>query len=183
MKSLIAFLDTEGSTNENNSLWDLSVVFKYVKNKNQFQNVFHVCNFNHGTHCKNISKPLKNFEKSIIYLKNYYCCDNLIFIMWNKSHDIRVLRRSGFSLAYSSVCLMKYLGKQKLNGPHSALGDVCKMLEFDFDIEKLLDSQKIEIQMNEENELESLVNNFKSSFKISEKNSVSLAIQKTKEKK
>ncbi len=164
---LIGFADSEGATNENNTLWDFSIVFKYVK-KAKTTEIFHVTNFTHSKHAGDVIKPLKSFEKSIQYLLKYYNTEKLILIFWNASHDVNVLKRAGFSLPFTALCLMKYHGKQKLGGDHSALGDVNKMLEFKTDINDLLKKQ----YYSELDPFTELAEQFKKSVQITDVNKV-----------
>ena len=138
---LIGYADTEGGTNDSNTIWDLAIIFKHVINNSKTEDIFHVCNFTHSKHASDIKRPLKNFENSIKYLMKHHKCDKLILIFWNKSHDVSVLKRARFALPFIPLCLMKYYGKQKLNGDHTALGDVQKMISLDTDIDKLLKQQ------------------------------------------
>ena len=141
MRYLCGFGDSEGAphrTNSKSTLWDLSVVFTHVVDSAQDwelveSELFHVCQFTHskwsGTCSAAVAGPLRSFENSIQFLLNHYNCTHACLIFWNAPHDRAVLTHSKFSMPVFTLDLMGLVGKSKLGGPHSALGDVQVMLK------------------------------------------------------
>ena len=181
---LIGVADTEGGTNGNNNLWDFYINFLWHKNSKKTENIFHCYQFSCSKNFGDTKKPMKHFENSIKYLMRNYKTDKLVLLFWNKAHDVAVLKRAGFTLPFIPLCLMQHVGKQKLNGPHSALGDVNKMLTHQFNIENILKKQYFNIEKKKDNELEDLTKMVKKSMLISKpENFISKSIQKSKHHK
>lgn len=158
MKYLFGFADTEGTPHRKNAksnLWDMAIVFKYVFNGeapwDTLEEIYHVCQFScpKWSSMKSIGPPLASFQNSIRVLLNYHSCDRLCLCFWNAPHDRSVLRTLGVSDLYT-LDLMQAIGKSKLGGPHFALGDVQKMLEFNMHPKTIIEKSKPPLQLHNE---------------------------------
>ena len=139
MRYLFGFADTEGSPNRrssSSSLWDFNIIFKYVVENNPVwkttEDVYHICQFSCTKWCRESNKsPLKSFNRSINYLMDHHNCDRICLCFWNAPHDRSIFKHSGlYDSRITTLDLMKFHGKSKLNGPHNALGDVQMMLKY-----------------------------------------------------
>jgi len=158
MKYLFGFADTEGVPNRKNSksnIWDMAIVFKYVFNGeppwDTREEIFHICQFScpKWSPMKSIGAPLASFQNSIRVLLHYHSCDRLCLCFWNAPHDRSVLRTVGVSDLYT-LDLMQAIGKSKLDGPHFALGDVHKMLEFNMHPRTIIEKTKPPLHLQHE---------------------------------
>lgn len=145
---LVGFCDTEGvphRKNSKSSLWDMSIVFKYVVSE-EFKlkkQIFHLLQFSHTQHAPktSVKKPLGNFIQATGYLLQHYSCQHLCLCFWNTPHDKAVLRYYNWELSHT-VDVMKLLKEKVPKGTclkldkqevsvdipaHSALGDALRI--------------------------------------------------------
>lgn len=158
MKYLFGLADTEGAPHRKNTksnLWDIAIVFKYVFQGeppwDTLEEVYHVCQFSCSKWStrESIGPPLASFQNSIRHLLNHHGCERLCLCFWNAPHDRAVLKKIGVTRVYT-LDLMQAVGKSKLGGPHFALGDVHKMLEFNMHPCSIIENTKPPLLLDHE---------------------------------
>lgn len=158
MKYLFGLADTEGVPHRKNSksnLWDIAIVFKYVFQGeppwDTLEETYHVCQFSCAkwSTSDSIGPPLASFQNSIRHLLKHHDCDRLCLCFWNAPHDRAVLKKLNVAELYT-LDLMQAVGKSALGGPHFALGDVQKMLEFNMHPRTIIEKTKPPLRLDNE---------------------------------